>query len=100
MFTAKFSVKTFLSSIFVTEKMSSKAQKPSRLLKSKKASETDHCYTKSIRQSQRGQKYKPSFENENDCSSDEGVSLIEESAPCHGCKKQIAMKRKTISNAY
>ena len=67
--------------------MSSKAQKPSKLPKSKLTS-TDHSYTKFVtRQSQRG-KNKPSYENENDDSSDESV-LIEDSAPCHGCQKAI-----------
>ena len=63
--------------------MSGKVQKTSKLPRSKKTSESregDHSYTKTTRQSQKG-KYKPSEENES--SSDESVSLIDESAPCH-----------------
>ena len=63
----------------------------SRLPRSKRISENDHSYTKTTRQSQRG-KSKPSYEIENDSSSsDESESLIDKSAPCHGCKKQIAI---------
>ena len=72
--------------------MSGKAQKTSKLPRSKKTSESregDHSYTKNTRQSQKG-KYKPNYENENESSSDESVSLIDESAPCHGCKKKIS----------
>ena len=65
--------------------MSSRAQKASKLPTAKRLSDSDHSYTKSGRQSQRG-KQKPLA---NDSSSDD-ESIIEESAPCHGCKKSVA----------
>ena len=57
------------------------------LKKTSESREGDHSYTKTTRQSQ---KYKPSYETES--SSDESVSLIDESAPCHARRNNSQRK--------
>ena len=53
---------------------------------SKKPSESDHSYTKTL--DNHREENIPDYDN--DSSSDESVSLINESAPYHGCKKTIS----------
>lgn len=74
--------------------MSQKALKPSKVPRAKKTIEnrnSDHSYTRTTRQTQKEkQTHNTIDEDINDSCSEDSFSILEESAPCHGCNKMLS----------
>ena len=72
--------------------MSQKAPKPSKVPRAKKTVEnrnSDHSYTRTTRQTQK-EKQTHIDDIMNDSSSEDSFSILDESAPCHGCNKMLS----------